>query len=232
MNIKWHEFPTSGELAGKLAADVADLLTNAIAERGGSLLAISGGTTPQLFLEELSKAELDWQKVTVTLADERFVPPSSERSNARLAARHLLKNHATKAPFIPLYRAVPDVERAADEAATAISAVPLPFDVMVLGMGTDGHTASLFPDADNITELLDAKGGPTVLPVIAPSAGEPRLTLSMQTICSARAIILHIEGDDKRAVLEQALASEPVLPIRAVIERAAVPVHIYWAPKG
>src|SRR5690606_33459655 len=107
MNIKWHEFPPSRELAGKLAADVADLLTNAIAERGGSLLAISGGTTPQLFLEELSKAELDWQKVTVTLADERFVPPSSERSNARLAARHLLKNRATESTYITIFRAVP-----------------------------------------------------------------------------------------------------------------------------
>src|SRR5690606_20991560 len=129
--------------------------------------------------------------------------------------RHLLQRNAAEATFIPLYHPLVDVEAAAEQAETAISALPLPFDVMVLGMGNDGHTASFFPDAANIREILAATGGPTVIPVHSENAQEPRLTLSMTTICNARNIILHIEGDDKKAVLEEALASEPLLPIRA-----------------
>src|SRR5690606_15751196 len=155
----------------------------------------------------------------------------SDRSNARLAKEHLLRNHAAAATFIPLYHPVTSVAEAAQRANAAISALPLPLDIVVLGMGTDGHTASFFPDAENIAEILDAKSGPAVLPVMSEAAQEPRLTLSMPTICNARSIVLHIEGKDKKAVLEQALATEPPLPIRTVIERANVSVQIYWAPK-
>jgi len=232
MNIEWHTFETLSALADALAAAVAGELSAAVDARAGALLAVSGGTTPRLFMERLSEAPLDWEKVTVTLADERFVPPSSDRSNAKLAREHLLKNRAAAAIFVPLYSDAGDVGEAARLAASRISALPLPLDVVVLGMGTDGHTASFFPDAANIGDILAAEDGPAVLPVISGTAQEPRLTLSMPVISGARSVFLHIEGDDKKAVLERALAEEPPLPIRAVIERTAVPVRVYWAPKG
>lgn len=231
MNTEWHVFSSSQELANQLAATVASQLAEAIAARGTALLAISGGTTPRLFLEALSKTPIEWEKVYVTLADERFVPPSSDRSNAGLTKQHLLRNRAADATFIPLYHPAASLEEAAQNAAAAISALPLPLDIIVLGMGTDGHTASFFPDAENIAEILSSDSGPTVLPVISETAQEPRLTLSMPTICNARSIVLHIEGDAKKAVLQHALNNEPQLPIRAVIERANVPVHVYWASK-
>ena len=231
MNIEWHEFSSGQELASQLAKTVAGTLAEAVAARGAALLAISGGTTPRLFLEALSNAPIEWQKVSVTLADERFVPPSSDRSNARLSKQHLLRNRAAAATFIPLYHPVTSVEEAAQKADAAISELPLPLDIVVLGMGTDGHTASFFPDAENIAEILAAKSGPSVLPVMSEAAQELRLTLSMPTICNARSIVLHIEGEDKKAVLKHALATKPMLPIRAVIERANVPVQVYWASK-
>jgi len=231
MKVKWNEFSSPKALARELAKKVSGELTKAVGARGRALLAISGGTTPRLFLEELSTAPTDWDRIAVTLADERFVPPSSNRSNARLALRHLFSNRASDAEFISLWHSAPTVEQAARKASLTISAQPLPLDVLVLGMGTDGHTASLFPDAENIDQLLAATDGPPVQPVVSKAAQEPRLTLSMPVLCNARSIFLHIEGDDKRAVIEQALAGSDILPIRAVIERASVPVHIYWSPK-
>jgi 6-phosphogluconolactonase len=232
MKVKWYEFSSPQALARDLANKVSGELAKALSARNKALLAISGGTTPRLFLEELSSTPIHWERTAVTLADERFVPPSSERSNARLALRHFFKNRASDAEFVPLYHSGSNIEEAAEWASKTIAALPLPLDVLVLGMGNDGHTASLFPDAENIGELLATLDGPPVQPVVSEAAQEPRLTLSMPVLCAARAIFLHIEGDDKRAVLEQALAKKSNLPIRAVIERAGVPVHVYWAPKG
>jgi 6-phosphogluconolactonase len=105
------------------------------------------------------------------------------------------------------------------------------FDVAILGMGTDGHTASFFPDAEHLEGLLDSEAGHRVLPVHAPSAKEPRLTLSMPVLCRARFVVLHIEGAEKRSTLETALGDGgPMPPIRTVVDAAAAPVHIYWSP--
>ncbi|WP_265516529.1 6-phosphogluconolactonase [Nitratireductor luteus] len=230
---KWHEFAAGNELADALARAVARQISNAVGARGRASLAVSGGSTPPPFFRALSRQKLPWEKVTVTLVDERFVPPSSERSNARLVAQHLLQNEAAKADFIGLRGDADDVSAAAERACTALSGLQRPIDMVVLGMGTDKHTASFFPDAANIADLLDSDDGPAVQPVSAPSAGEPRLTLSMPTIAGAAQIALHIEGIEKKEALNGALRSQGrQAPIRAVIERAAQPVHVYWAPKS
>lgn len=221
-------FPDPDALASALAGKVADGLRAAILARGRATLAVSGGTTPIRFFQCLSAIELDWKQVTVTLADERFVPPSSDRSNEKLARENMLVGGAAAAAFVPLYSHIADVSDAAKKASQAISALGLPLDIVVLGMGTDGHTASLFADATDAEALLTATPGPTVLPVQAPSAGEPRLTLSLETIATARALFLHIEGAEKRAVLES--AADRNLPIAAVIKAAQMPVATYWAP--
>ncbi|MGB6118943.1 MAG: 6-phosphogluconolactonase, partial [Mesorhizobium sp.] len=205
-------------------------LDEAIGARGQALLAVSGGTTPVAMFEALARAEIAWDHVTVTLVDERFVPPSSDRSNAKLVRDRLLQGAAASARFIPLYSPAPSVEEAAGAADAALNRLDLPFDVVVLGMGGDGHTASFFPDGAELDKALDARTQRRVVAVNAASAGEPRLTLTLPPIASARFIALHIEGAEKADVLAQALAKGSTLPIRRVIDAGETPVEIFWAP--
>ena len=229
MNIAWHEFATAGELADALASNVAAALRGSLAAKGGAALAVSGGTTPRLFFPALSAQELDWAKVDVTLVDERFVPPDSDRSNEGLVRDGLLEGPASKARFTGLYSAAHDVETAAAEAEKKIAALPRPFTAIVLGMGTDGHTASFFPDADNLDALLDPANPAEVMAVHADSAGEPRLTLTLSRLADASLTVLHIEGAQKRAVLEASLAGG-ALPVARTIAAMNNPVQVYWAP--
>ncbi|HEU4985638.1 MAG TPA: 6-phosphogluconolactonase [Rhizobiaceae bacterium] len=232
-NLQWHRFGSGEALAETLAESVAQLLTAAIAARGRAILAVSGGTTPVRFFGSLSRIPIEWERVQVILVDERFVPLSSERSNARLVTHHLLQNEAARAFFTGLYHESDTVEDAAERADAMMAGLPLPIDIAILGMGTDAHTASFFPDAHNIEELLSKDNEATVLAVHADSAGEPRLTLSMRLLTQARFVALHIEGDEKKEALKAALAddTEPPSPIRALIESAETTVHVYWAPK-
>lgn len=227
----WHEFATPQALAEKLAGRIAEILAEAIQARGEALLAVSGGTTPVHLFKALSETDLDWSRVTITLVDERFVPPSFDRSNEGLVRRDLLRGKAAAANFVGLYHEAPTVEKAAEKAEAALSSLPYPFDFVVLGMGPDGHTASFFPDDPDLARPLDLSGRRIVLPVHAQSAGEPRLTFSLPKLIEARNLALHIEGTDKKEMLEKALGQGPRLPIRAVFDAAKKPVEIYWAPK-
>ena len=226
----WTEFPTREALAGALAGAVAEKLAAAIDRRGGGLLAVSGGTTPGRFFEALSTRDIAWDKVTVTLVDERFVPPSSPRSNAALVADRLLRNAASLARFAPLYHAADSADAAAIAAEAELERLSWPLDVAVLGMGTDGHTASFFPDAEKLGNLLDPQNTRTVLAVDAASAGEPRLTLSMPRLTGAGLLALHIEGAEKRAVFEAAMEGADKKPVGVVIEASPQPVKVFWAP--
>jgi 6-phosphogluconolactonase len=229
-SYNWNAFSGRPELAAALAGRVADRLSKAIAERGKALLAVSGGTTPAKFFAALSAAPIAWDKVIVTLVDERFVPASSPRSNAGLVAANLLQNTAKAARFVPLYHEAVGIEDAAASDDAALRSLPWPLDVVVLGMGPDGHTASFFPDADDLAKLLDPSSDRIVLPVHAASAGEPRLTLSLARIVDAGFIALHIEGEDKRTAFDSAVAPGPRKPIRAVLDAAAKPAEVFWAP--
>lgn len=225
----WRVFASSEALAEGLADAVAAALTEAIARRDQAFLALSGGTTPKRFLAALSRRDLDWRRTAVTLVDERFVPEDSSRSNAALIRATLLTGAAAVAHFIPLYRPVEEVETAAILTDATLASLPWPLDVAVLGMGADGHTASFFPDATD-TVALDPACPATVVAVHAESAGEPRLTLTLPRLTSARFIALHIEGAEKRTVLERALSSAPALPVRRVFDNAQHAVQVYWAP--
>ena len=160
------------------------------------VIARSGGSTPALLFAELSEAAIDWGRVTVTLIDERLVPPTSPRSNARLVADKLLQGPAAAARFVPLYHGTDDGDEAALRARTALGKLPWPLDVAVLGMGGDGHTASFFPDAVDVAELLAADADKLVLPVESVAAHEHRWTLTLGKIVEAGFLALHIEGPD------------------------------------
>ncbi|YBV98456.1 6-phosphogluconolactonase [Phyllobacteriaceae bacterium JZ32] len=231
MAIEWHDFASGAELAVALAAQIAARLAEAVRANGQAVLAVSGGTTPVKLFEALSQHDIDWASVTVTLVDERFVPPEDGRSNEQLVHTHLLKDNAGKAKFVGLYNPALVAETAAIAAANRIDALPRPFDVVILGMGTDGHTASFFPGGDRLDQAIDPQAKALVLPMLAEGAGEPRLTLALPVIAEARFIVLHIEGAAKREVLARALAGgeETEMPVRAVFNHAQTPVHVFWA---
>ena len=167
-----HRFDNSPALAEALADRVASALAAAIAAKGEATLAVSGGSTPKAFFEALSTRVLDWAKVKVTLVDERFVPEDNPRSNHLLVKTHLLKNEATAAEFVPLYRPEATIEDAAKTASGIVPGMRQPFDVAILGMGTDGHTASFFPGGDHLDAALDLSLPRRVMTMEAPGAGE------------------------------------------------------------
>jgi 6-phosphogluconolactonase len=232
-DLTTHSFTDCHALAVALAERVADRLHAGLVERGFALLAVSGGRTPLHFFDLLSQAALDWSKVRVTLVDERWVGEDHPRSNARLVREHLLKHAAAAAQFVPLYTGAATPEEGQAEADRRVHALPLPFDAVVLGMGLDGHTASFFPGGDQLAAALDPNLPSGALPMRAPDAGEPRITLTLPILLQTRHLFLHIEGEDKREVLAQArlgLGEAAHYPVRAVLERSPVPVAVYWCP--
>jgi 6-phosphogluconolactonase len=225
-------FDSGAALAASLAEAVSTALAAGIAERGRATLVVSGGSTPKLFFEALSHKLIDWQKVDITLVDERFVPPDSDRSNHALVTATLLKDAAGSAGFTPLFHANMTAAEAARAASSALATLARPFDVVVLGMGGDGHTASFFPGGDRLEEALAAETPPGVITMQAEGAGEMRLTLTFSAIADARMLVLHIEGEAKKAVIDRALSegNESALPIGRVIATATTDTQIYWAP--
>jgi 6-phosphogluconolactonase len=224
-------FCTPDELAEALAQEVAAALTARLAQDGAAALAVSGGSTPLRFFRALAARALDWDKITVTLVDDRWVGEDSPRSNAGLVRAHLLQGPAAAARFVPLVNdaATPEAGRAAVEAA--LREIRLPLAAAVLGMGADGHTASFFPGGDRLAQALAPAQGEWVETMRAPAAIEPRITLTLPLLLAAGFLALHIEGAAKRAVLEEALRPGPVaeLPVRAVLARE--PQHVViWSP--
>lgn len=232
MSARLHEFSDGAALAEALAGRVAGVLAEAIAARGEACIAVSGGSTPKAFFKALSARDLDWARVTVTLVDERFVPADNPRSNHLLVAGNLLQGKAAAARFVPLYHAAESAEAAAEQASAAAAQIPRPFDVVVLGMGTDGHTASFFPGGSRLAEAISAKTPRGVITMEADGAGETRLTFTFASLQDARLLVLHIEGQGKKDVLAAAEADGPEadMPVRAMLRRAKTPVDIYWAP--
>ncbi|WP_328803134.1 6-phosphogluconolactonase [Oceanomicrobium pacificus] len=222
-------YPDAASQMSDLAEIVAGDLREALAARGRATLAVPGGTTPGPFLTALSQADLDWANVAVMLTDERFVPESSDRSNTALLRATLLQGPAAAATLLPFYREAEAPEHVLDEIASGI-APHLPIDSCVLGMGADMHTASLFPGADRLAEGLDAEGNATVLPMRAPGAPEPRLTLTAPVLRAARNLHLLIKGPEKKAALETALAGDDwaEAPVRAVL-KAPAPIQIHFS---
>ncbi|WP_126976772.1 6-phosphogluconolactonase [Frigidibacter oleivorans] len=222
--MKFVEYPDREALYMGLADRLSSELGETLRLEGRASLCVPGGSTPGPVFDLLSASRLDWDKVTVFLNDERWVPESSERSNGRLLRNRLLVERAAAATVLPLYADTPEPEAAIPDLAAAVEA-QLPISVLLLGMGADMHTASLFPGADRLAEAL-APDAPVLVPMRAPGAEEARVTLSARVLSAALRIHVLITGEDKRAALEEARGLPPeTAPIRALLSDATV----HWA---
>lgn len=217
------------DLAESLSDQIEAELRMAIELNGKASLAVSGGSTPVLFFKTLSKRDLDWDKVTITLVDERWVDDSVDRSNAKLVKDFLLKNLASAASFQPLYQPNMEPEAAIDTIEKALKPL-LPFDAMVLGMGEDGHTASFFPTGDKLDEATDLNTKSIISTMRADAAGEVRVTLTLPVILATKFLAVHLEGGRKQQVMGEALNDGPAndLPIRHVL-RNFNDVELFWS---
>lgn len=209
------------DLANKLAGEI----NAALMHQDTVSFAVPGGTTPGPIFDVLCAADLDWQRVHVLLTDERWVPESSPRSNTALLRRRLLIERAAAARYLPLYAVADTPEEKLAELARGIEP-ELPLAVLLLGMGTDMHTASLFPGADQLAAAM-APGAPVLLAMRAPGADEPRITLSAPVLAGAMSKHLVITGAEKRTALETArqLHDPMAAPISAVLNSLTV----HWA---
>ena len=227
-------FPDAVAQTAALTDLVARRLEMGIAARGAASLVCSGGTTPAPVYDALSHRTLDWSRVQVTGSDERWLAPSDPGSIDHLLHAHLFKDRAAAARFIPLKTADAEPEAAETEVHARLMAMPRPFDIVLLGMGPDGHTASLYPGAPGLTQALDV-ADPTLARAVRPveAAGSSRrMSLTLRALLDSGMIVVFFRGEEKLKVYEAALVnSDPnVLPVSAVLNQASTPVQVFWAP--
>ena len=227
----WHIFADRPALEAALATEVATRLAQGIAQRGKAHLVVSGGSTPLQLFPLLNQTEIDWAKVVVLLADERWVDVEHDDSNERMVRSVLLSSRAADAEFFSLVPALDDAKVNVSSVSQALLNMPR-FDVVILGMGEDAHTASLFPCSDEIAEGLKTDQGALITrPTTAP---HQRISLSKQRLQNTEYGVLHIVGEKKRSVADQAIRSgdELAYPISAFIgdDTGAAGFDCWWAP--
>ena len=231
--VEWWEYDSVAELADAVAGDVQFVIESALDARGGCVIALSGGKTPIPIYAKLAAAKLDWKRVTIIPTDERIVPIGDALSNVTMIGKTFIPKGARVMPIVP--QATPDYKAAGRSADALMQDLHWPLDLVLLGMGEDGHTASIFPGADYDEALSGPRERralgvmPDPLPAEAPV---PRVTLSRQGIVTAKAITVVVTGARKRKVLEDAIkqGESSSYPIGRVLADVELPVDIHWAP--
>lgn len=221
--MKLIEYPDKEMMMMDLADTLASELENVLLTQPSASLAVPGGTTPGPIFDSLCAARLEWGRVNVMLTDERWVPETSDRSNTRLLRQRLLVDRAASAAYVPLYADAETPEEKLGDLQAGLEA-SLPLSVVLLGMGADMHTASIFPGADKLEEALN--GDDTLVAMRAPGAPEPRITLSAKVLKGALSRHIVIVGTEKRDALERAQKLSPEeAPVAAVLQGSTV----HWA---
>jgi 6-phosphogluconolactonase len=232
IEAEWWEYDSLDELADAVAGDVGFIIESAIDARNASLIAVPAGRTGPAIFPKLAAQKQQWKRVTIIPTDERLVPMDDERSNVRAIAKAFLPAGAR---VVPITGDIADYRLAGNSADARLQDLPWPPDLVWLGMGTDGHTASIFagPDLQDALDAPKARRAVGVMPdPLPPEAPVARVTLTRSAILSARTILITIAGQDKRDVLEQAIADgqSSKLPIGRVLAEVDQPIDIHWAP--
>lgn len=236
MGVQFNSFPDRDSMYGCAAGVIIDCLQRSLVEKQRVTMIASGGNTPKSLYACLSKVELPWHRITIIPADERWTDPASDQSNEFLIRSNLLINHAAEAKFIGLKADRFSVEQAISNCEEVLAPLDTPYDVVLLGMGDDGHTASLFPGADSLQAALDMKNTrkvmslvPEPLPEHAPFA---RITMTLPAILNSRRLVLLITGESKLATYNAALAGDSIekMPVRGILKQALIPVNVFWSP--
>jgi len=228
--VDFHTGESAQAVAQALAQAVAGKLRERLDEALEASLVVSGGSTPLLFFQALSALELDWHRVRVLLADERWVDEWDAASNTRLVKDTLLQGPAAAARFLSLKQAGAAPEEGMAEVRRELAQLPLPVDVLVLGMGADGHTASLFPDAPELAAAMDPAGKELAAAMTPASQAHRRITLTLAVLGRARHTFLHLKGGDKLDTLRRALEQPQdvlAMPIRAFLKPG---LQVFWSP--
>ncbi len=237
--VEWQAVEDRVQLAETLAEFTVQALNKGMAENGVGAIAVSGGSTPLAFFQALSAKTLAWTQAAIALVDERFVPATHSDSNERLVREHLLVNEATRAQFYgmvhPSRVAEGDIDGNVHWVEQQYAQLPAQLDVTVLGMGNDGHTASLFPGAAELSNALHIETPHRVSKMQPKTAPHARITLTAPMIHRSKALVLHIVGEDKLHTVQQALnLNDPArMPIVQFLRGSALqpaPLTIFWSP--
>jgi 6-phosphogluconolactonase len=231
-NVEFKRFDSAQALATQVAGDIAAQLASAIAGRGEASLLVSGGHSPVRLFEQLRAQVLDWSRVSIGLVDERWVDPSDPASNERMTREALLRNQAASAKFFGLKNSAASPDLGAAAAWTALAHLTRPLDLTVLGMGDDGHTASLFPGSPNLKAALDLAASEGCIGMRSPSPPQARLSVNLRALLNSRRILILMLGEGKLRTYAAANRPGPIaeMPIRAVLRQESVPVEVVWAP--
>ena len=227
-HVRWLDCPDKVSWADKAADRIAAQLTDGITQRGTASLIVPGGSTPAPIFERLSAMHLDWAKVHVGLTDERWVKATHTDSNEHLVRRALLRGQAKGAVFHPLYNAAKRPSAGLAEAERQVGAMPRPFDAVLLGMGTDGHFASLFPGVPETTSGIELQNAALCIAIDKPQSGYARMSLTLAALLYSRLILVAISGRPKRAIALQAMAGQGDYPIAALLAARKDDIEILW----
>lgn len=228
-SVNWHYADNAKSLANTLSQNIVKLLSTAISNHHRASLAVSGGTTPIAFFKALSTTKLNWEKIDITLVDERWVDANHQASNELLVRQQLLKNNALSASFTPLKTNAKDINTGRQICENNLTTLAQPFDIVVLGMGNDGHTASLFPCSAELNSGMAHDNQDNYIVTNPSNAPYQRISLTRTAISKAKHIVLHIVGVDKLKTIEKAMKNQTTnkMPIYTFLNQ---PLELYWSP--
>jgi len=228
-SVDFYSTNNSESLATDLCQCIGEILTEAIRKKGRASMAVSGGSTPIMLFKEFSLLSIDWTKIDLTLADDRWVDAKNADSNELLVRTHLIKNKAAKVNFIPLKNDSKTAKEGQIYSEKMLRKITPPFDVVVLGMGSDGHTASLFPCSDELPEAMNLNNSNYLISTSPKTAPYERISLTARVIFDSKNVFLHLNGSSKLHTLESAMEYKDSnkMPIYTFLKNG---LSIYWSP--
>lgn len=229
MEAQLRKFETASELNDVFAEEIANKLQQGIDENGSATLLVSGGNTPRPMFAQLSEKNIQWEKVNIALVDDRWVELSDSASNEQMVNEALIINKATSANFVGMKTDEQDAFKAVEQVEANLAHLNQPFDVVILGMGEDGHTASIFPCCAQLDEALSTEE--TLMATQPTTAPHQRMTFTKSALLKSKQLYLHLVGESKETVLNQVAAGsdEREAPIRAFLNQSNVPMSVMFA---